>query len=48
MRPRQADWKLDHDCDKPLLRLASYIASTLKLRLKGWIGGKPENVKQHY
>ena len=40
--------KWDLDCDKRLLRLVSYIQSTLEYRLKGWIGDSPEHLEQHY
>ena len=38
----------DRDCDKRLIRLAPPVKSTLKYRIKGWIGGKPRNLEQHY
>jgi hypothetical protein len=43
---RITNW--DEDCDKRLLRLISYINSTLSYRLKGWINDSCQDLQQQY
>ena len=43
---RITEW--DQDCDKRLLRLVSYIQSTLDDRLRAWIGDTLDKLEQHY